>query len=292
MLRGDPGVGKTALLGYLVARASGCRVVRAAGVQSEMELAFASLHQLVVPMLDGIERLPAPQCDAVRTAFGMSAGPAPDRFLLGLAILGLLADAAEERPVICIVDDEQWLDRVSAQTLAFVARRLDTEAVALVFAARTPGDELAGLPELDVRGLREADARGLLESALAGPLDDRIRDRIVSEARGNPLGAARAASGDDACGAGGRLRTPRRDVALRPARTELRSPARRAPPRPSGCSISRSPIRWATRRWCGPRPSGWQSRLTPPRPRLMPAWSSSGHGFAFAIRWCDSAAYR
>ncbi|HEX4011012.1 MAG TPA: ATP-binding protein [Solirubrobacteraceae bacterium] len=126
VLRGEPGVGKTALLGYLVARGSGCRVVRAAGVQSEMELPFAGLHQLVATMLDGVERLPTPQRDAVQTAFGMSPGPAPDRFLLGLAILGLLADAAEERPLICVVDDEQWLDRASAQTLAFVARRLDT----------------------------------------------------------------------------------------------------------------------------------------------------------------------
>jgi DNA-binding CsgD family transcriptional regulator len=187
VLRGEPGVGKSALLDYLVARASGCRVVRATGVESEMELAFAGLHQLVAPILDGVERLPAPQRDAVRTTFGMSVGPPPDRFLLGLAVLGLLAEAAEERPLICVVDDEQWLDRASAQTLAFVARRLDTESVGLVFAARMPGDELSGLPELEVNGLRDADARRLLESALAGPLDDRIRDRIVSEARGNPL---------------------------------------------------------------------------------------------------------
>ena len=271
VLRGDPGVGKTALLGYLVARASGCRVVRAAGVQSEMELAFASLHQLVVPMLDGIERLPAPQCDAVRTAFGMSAGPAPDRFLLGLAILGLLADAAEERPVICIVDDEQWLDRASAQTLAFVARRLDTEAVALVFAARTPGDELAGLPELDVRGLREADARGLLESALAGPLDDRIRDRIVSEARGNPLALLELP--------GRRRRRSWREASGSPARCRSRAGSNSASvassgssrSRLGGCCISRRPIRWVSRRWCGPLARGSRSRLTPPDPRSMPA---------------------
>ena len=187
VLRGEPGVGKTALLEYLVARASGCRVVRATGVQSEMELAFAGLHQLVAPMLDGVETLPAPQRDAVLTAFGISAGPAPDRFLLGLAVLGLIADAAEEQPLICVVDDEQWLDRASVQTLAFVARRLDAESLALVFAARAPGEQLDGVPELEVKGLRDADARGLLESVLAGPLDDRIRDRIVSEARGNPL---------------------------------------------------------------------------------------------------------
>jgi hypothetical protein len=187
VLRGEAGVGKTALLEYLVAQASDCRIVRAAGVQSEMELAFAGMHQLVAPMLDGVERLPSPQRDAMQTALGISAGAAPDRFLLGLAVLALLADAAEERPLICVVDDQQWLDRASAQTLAFVARRLDTESVALVFAARTPGEELAGMRELEVTGLLETDARQLLESVLAGQLDDRIRDRIVSEARGNPL---------------------------------------------------------------------------------------------------------
>ena len=187
VLRGEPGVGKTALLEYLASQAAGCRVLRATGVQSEMELAFAGLHQLVAPILDGVERLPGPQRDSVGTAFGMTSGPAPDRFLLGLAVLGLLADAAEARPLICLVDDDQWLDRASSQALAFVARRLDTESVALVFATRTPGDELSGLPELVVNGLREADARRLLDSVLAGPLDDQIRDRIVSEARGNPL---------------------------------------------------------------------------------------------------------
>ena len=136
MVRGEPGVGKTALLEYLVEQASGCRVARAAGVQSEMELAFAGLHQLCAPMLDRLERLPAPQRDALRTAFGVSPGSAPDRFLVGLAVLSLLSDVAEEQPLICLVDDEQWLDRASAQVLAFVARRLEAESVGLVFAAR------------------------------------------------------------------------------------------------------------------------------------------------------------
>src|SRR2546426_3171331 len=184
---GEPGVGKTALLDYIAEHASGCRVVRAAGVQSEMELAFAGLHQLLGPMLDRLERLPVPQRDALRTAFGISPGSAPDRFLIGLAVLSLLSDVAEERPLVCLVDDQQWLDRASAQALGFVARRLAAESVGLVFAARVPGEELAGLPELVVRGLREGDARALLDSVLTGPLDERVRDQIVAETRGNPL---------------------------------------------------------------------------------------------------------
>jgi DNA-binding CsgD family transcriptional regulator len=187
VMRGEPGVGKTALLDHLVEQASGCLVVRAAGVQSEMELAFAGLHHLLAPMLDRLERLPPPQRDALRTAFGVSTGPAPDRFFVALAVLGLLSEAAEEQPLICLVDDEQWLDHASAQVLAFVARRLDAESVGLVFAARAPSDDLAGLPELAVEGLGEDDARALLDSALAGPLDARVRDQIVTETRGNPL---------------------------------------------------------------------------------------------------------
>jgi DNA-binding CsgD family transcriptional regulator len=187
VVRGEPGVGKTALLAYLAEHAPGCRVVRAAGVQSEMELAFAGLHQLCAPLLDRLERLPLPQGDALRTAFGISSGSRPDRFFIGLAVLSLLSDAAQEQPLICLVDDEQWLDRASAQALAFVARRLDAEPVGLVFAARGSGQELAGLPELLVEGLGEEDARALLDSALAGPLDARVRDQIVAETRGNPL---------------------------------------------------------------------------------------------------------
>jgi DNA-binding CsgD family transcriptional regulator len=187
VLRGEPGVGKTALLEYLVGRASGCRVARAGGVQSEMELAFAGLHQLLAPMLDRLDRLPGPQRDALRTAFGVGPGSAPDRFFVALAALGLLSDVAGERPLICVVDDAQWLDRASAQALAFVARRLQAESVGLVLAAREPSDDLAGVPELVVEGLREADARALLDAALPGPLDARVRDRIVTEAGGNPL---------------------------------------------------------------------------------------------------------
>ena len=158
-----------------------------AGVQSEMELAFAGLHLLCAPMLDRLDRLPVPQREALRTAFGLSVGPPPDRFLVGLAVLTLLAEGAGKRPLICVIDDEQWLDHASAQALGFAARRLAADPVGLVFAARVPGSELAGLPELEVEGLDESDARALLDSVLAGPLDARVRDLIVAETQGNPL---------------------------------------------------------------------------------------------------------
>ena len=186
VVRGEQGVGKTALLDYVAERASGFRVARVAGVQSEMELAFAGLHQLLGSMLDRIDRLPAPQREALQTAFGLSTGTVPDPFFVALAVLALLSDAAEEQPLVCLVDDEQWLDRASAQILAFVARRLDEESVGLLFAAPTPSSDLEGLPELVVEGLGRDDARTLLEAALAGPLDARVRDQIVSETRGNP----------------------------------------------------------------------------------------------------------
>ncbi len=187
VVRGDPGVGKTVLLDYLVSRAPGCRLARAVGVQSEMELAFAGLHLLCASMLDHLEAIPVPQREALRTAFGVSAGPPPDRFLVGLAALSLLSEVAGERPLICVIDDEHWLDHASAQALGFVARRLGADPVGLVFAARVPGAELAGLPELVVEGLGDSDARALLDSALAGPLDARVRDQIVAETQGNPL---------------------------------------------------------------------------------------------------------
>src|SRR3954447_18444232 len=168
VIRGDPGVGKTALLEYVVEHAMGCRVARAAGVQAEMELAFAGLHQLCAPMLDRLERLPGPQRDALGTAFGLSAGPAPDRFFVGLAVLSLLAEVAEERPLVCAVDDAQWLDQASAQALSFVARRLLAESVGLVFAVRDAAGErhLGGLEELAVRGLEDGDARELLQTVV------------------------------------------------------------------------------------------------------------------------------
>src|ERR1700722_4703843 len=189
VVRGDPGVGKTVLLDHLADRApgSGCRVARVTGVQSEMELAFAGLHQLCTPMLKYAERLPEPQRDALATVLGIAAGPPPDRFFVGLAVLSLLSEVATERPLICVIDDEQWLDRASAQALGFVARRLAADPVGLVFAAREPGPELAGLPELGIDGLRDDDARALLASVLAGPLEARGRGLIIAETRGTPL---------------------------------------------------------------------------------------------------------
>src|SRR5262245_56438318 len=187
VVHGDAGVGKTALLDYAADRATGCRVARTTAVQSEMELAFAGLHQLCAPMLDRLEQLPVPQRDALRTAFGMSAGPAADRFLVGLAVLSLLSEVAEEQPLVCLVDDQQWLDFASALVLAIAARRLGAESVGLIFATRAPTDHLAGLPELVVGGLPEADARALLDSVLPAKLDARVRDQIVAETRGNPL---------------------------------------------------------------------------------------------------------
>src|SRR3984957_12952837 len=187
IVRGEPGVGKTALLDYMAGRASACRVVRAVGVQSEMELAFAALHQLCAPMLDRLERLPVPQRDALRTAFGLRLGSAPDRFFVALAVLSLLSEVAEERPLVCVVDDAQWLDQGSAQVLAFAARRLLAEPVGLIFAAREPGEQFRGLPDLEVRGLPHQHARALLDSAVRVRLDEQVWDRIVDETNGNPL---------------------------------------------------------------------------------------------------------
>ena len=187
VLRGEPGVGKTALLDHVADKATGFRVARAVGIQSEMELAFSALHQVLAPMLDRMERLPGPQRDALRTCFGLSPGPPPDRFFIGLAMLNLLSDVAEVQPLLCLIDDEQWLDEASAQVFGFVARRLQAESVALVFAARTPSERSTGLPELVVQGLGDEDARALLDSLLMAPLDARVRDQIVNETRGVPL---------------------------------------------------------------------------------------------------------
>ena len=197
VLRGEAGVGKTALLDYLLERASGCRIAHATGVESEIELAYAGLHQLCVPLMGHLDDLPGPPRDALATAFGLSAREPPDRFLVGLAAPSLLSEVAEEEPLVCVVDDAQWLDRVSAQTLAFVARRLLAERVALVFAVRDPGDEheLAGLPELVVPGLSDREARALLDLVISGPVEERVRDRIVAETRGNHEETRRPVSG-------------------------------------------------------------------------------------------------
>ena len=186
VVRGEAGVGKSALLEYAVESASDLNVVRALGVESEMELAFSGLHQLCARMLDQLERLPEPQQNALAVTFGLSEGVVPDRFFVGAAVLGLFAAVSEERPLVCVIDDAQWLDRSSAQTLAFVARRLLAESVVILFASRE-GAELEGLPELVVEGLRETEARQLLASVIPWPLDEQVREQIVAETRGNPL---------------------------------------------------------------------------------------------------------
>src|SRR4051812_43762296 len=188
VITGEPGVGKTALINHAVDSASGFRIARAVGVESEGELAFAALHQLCAPLLDRIDRLQQAQRDALDAVFGLRAGPAPEPFLTALAVLSLLSSAAEEQPLLCMVDDAHWLDRVSAQVLGFVARRLLADQIAIIFATRVPTPAaLGGLPELVVAGLTDADARQLLASALKVPLEERVLDRIVAETQGNPL---------------------------------------------------------------------------------------------------------
>jgi hypothetical protein len=189
VIRGEPGIGKTALLRYTARQASGFRPAPLTGVEAEMELPFAGIHRLCAPMLGRLEVLAAPQQNALRVAFGLSSGAPPAAFLVAVAVLSLLCATAEARPLLCLVDDAQWLDAASVQSLGFVARRLLAEPVAMVFALREPVTTRAldGLPQLSLEGLDEPDARALLSSAVPGRLDDRVRDRIVAETGGNPL---------------------------------------------------------------------------------------------------------
>jgi DNA-binding CsgD family transcriptional regulator len=205
VLRGEAGCGKSALLDYVAARSDGCRLDRAIGVESEMELPFATLHHLCMPVFDRVERLPAPQREALETAFGLSAGRQPDAFLVSLAVLTLLSDVAEAQPLVCLVDDAQWLDHASALALSFVARRLEAESILLVFAERDEGalDELNGLPELQLGGLSPRYARELLASSSLGPVDERVLDRIVAESRGNPLALLELPRGVSSAGLAG-----------------------------------------------------------------------------------------
>ena len=229
VVQGEPGVGKSALLDYVAGQAAGCRVVRATGVESEMELAFAGLHQLCAPLLGLLGRLPVPQGDALATAFGLRTGEAPDRFLVSLAVLSLFGEAAEERPLVCLVDDAQWLDRASAQVLGFVARRLVAESVGLIFVSRQPSEdsELKDLRELVVEGLPYGDARVLLESVVAGPMDDRVRDRIIAETAGNPLALVELPRGRNPAELAGGFGLPSPGPGVCPRRAELR-PSREA----------------------------------------------------------------
>ena len=203
LLCGDAGIGKSALLRYVCDRAADCTVARCVGVESEMELAFAGLHDLCTPLLSWLDALVESQRDALSVALGLTSGERPDPFMVALAALNLLAQAAEERPLLCVVDDVQWLDQASAQVLGFVGRRLLAEPVGLVFAARTmsaPEDPLAGLPDLGLSGLDEQSARMLLESVSAARLDESVGRRIVEEAHGNPLALLELVSVDFAGG--------------------------------------------------------------------------------------------
>ena len=189
VIRGEAGIGKTALLRYAARQASGLRTTEVEAIQAEMELSFAGIHRLCAPMLGGLEVLAEPQQNALRVAFGAASGAAPDRFLVAVAVLNLLSSTAEKRPLLCLVDDAQWLDAASLQALGFVARRLVAEPIAMIFSLREPTTTRAldGLPQLPIQGLDEPDARALLSRAVPGPLDDRVRNRIIAETHGNPL---------------------------------------------------------------------------------------------------------
>src|SRR3954453_12487687 len=207
VVRGEAGVGKTALLRYVARQASGFRVAQVTAVEAEMELPFAGIHQLCAPLLDRLGALPHPQQDALSVALGLASGDVPDRVLVGLAVLGLLSDAAEERPLLCLVEDSQWLDEASGLILGFIARRLLAESVAMVVAVRDPNPrrDFDGLPELLLHGLAEEDARTLLMRAVPGRLDDRVRPRRRGNPR-QPARSGRSAVERERSGAGRRLR--------------------------------------------------------------------------------------
>ncbi|HEY6395836.1 MAG TPA: BREX system ATP-binding domain-containing protein, partial [Solirubrobacteraceae bacterium] len=189
VMRGEAGIGKTALMQYCARQASGCHVAQIAGVESELEMPFAAVDQLCRPIIAGIDVLPEPQQQALRVAFGLAVGPTPERFVVGLAVLGLLVEAAGERPLVCLVDDAQWLDEPSRLVLGFVGRRLLAEPLLLLLAVREVGDEqlFPGLESVTLAGLTVEDARSLLTAAAPGRLDEQVRDRIVAETGGNPL---------------------------------------------------------------------------------------------------------
>jgi DNA-binding CsgD family transcriptional regulator len=189
VVRGEPGIGKSAILDYAAQAAAGFLIVAVTGIESEMEVAFAALQQACAPLTKHLGQLPPPQAEALRVALGLSSSAPPDRFLAGLGVLSLAAEAADAQPVLCLIDDAQWIDQTSLQALAFAARRLYGESVAMIFATRTgiQVPDLAGLPELVLGGLPVPDARAVLATVVPGRLDERVRDRIVAEAAGNPL---------------------------------------------------------------------------------------------------------
>jgi AAA ATPase domain len=256
VIHGEPGIGKSTLLSYAIGSAAGFRVLRAVGHEAESELPFSAAQQLGVPGLAALGQLPAPQREALGVAFGQVEGPAPDRLLVGLALLGLLSALASETPVLCVIDDAQWLDRESARAVAFVARRLGSERIAFVFGARAVPGDLGGLPDVLVEGLGRADARALLRSGLPGPFDEHVLERILAEARGNPLALLELPHGLTAAELAGGFGLPvsvpmtgriqasyRRRIARLPALSPAPAPARcgRADRR-SGPALARSPV--------------------------------------------------
>lgn len=265
VMRGEAGIGKTAVLEHArqAALASGIRVESSVGVESETQFAFAGLHQLCAPLLDRTATLPEPQQTALGVAFGLHGGAAPDRFLVGLAILSLMAEVAEEEPLLCLVDDAQWLDEASAQVLAFVARRVGAERLALVFGVRDSDDgdhlPLLGLPELRLHRLGESDARELLGAAVRTPLDEGVRERILAEAGGNPLALLELPRNMRPAHSAGGFELP--DTLSVPRRLEesFRHRSRSLPPRRSCWRWSPRPSRRATPPCCGVRPRTWAS---------------------------------
>ena len=259
LVHGEAGVGKTALLQYAAEAGREFRIMQTSGVEAEMELPFAAVQQLCAPFFELLPRLPKPQHDALAVAFGLitgpahPAGPAPNRFLVGLAVLGLLAEAAEEEPLVCLVDDAQWLDSASARTLAFVARRLLAEKIALVFATRDQGEALAGLPELHVGPLDRRDARALLESVLPSPLDERVLERIVAETHGNPLALLELPRGLTPSQLAGGFGLPQRHARVGEHRGELSAAA-------GGASSRCAPLAARSRGRPGRRPGAGMAR--------------------------------
>ena len=290
---GEPGVGKTALLDYAIEAGADFRVARAVGVGGEMELAFAALQQLCSPSLDLMDRLPDPQRDAFQVALGLSAGRPPNPFLVGLAVLSLLSEAAEEQPLLCVVDDAQWLDRASGRVLAFVARRLLAEKIAMVFAARESSARSPASPELHVEPLGRRDARALLDSVLPARLDERVLERIVVETHGNPLALLELPRGVDACAARGWVRPARGAASLRSDRGKLRAPARTAAARRAASAPrgrGRSDRRRRARVAGCPTVSASRSRPRTP-PSRMACWTFDA-GVAFRHPLVRSAVYR
>ena len=287
VIRGEAGIGKTALMQYCARQASGCRVAQIAGVESELEMPLAAVHQLCAPMLDHLGALPEPQQQALRVALGAEAGNAPDRFVVGLAVLGLLTEVAAARPLVCLVDDAQWLDEPSRQIFGFVGRRLLAEPVLLLLAVRETGEEqlFPALSSLTLEGLAEEDARALVTAAVPGHLDERVRERIVDETAGNPLRLLelpRAMSPAELAGGFGAHHT---DSSFGPLEEHYARRIRALPSRRSNCCCSRQPTPPVM-----PRSSGGLRRPSASREVRQPqpsrnSCSRSGLTCASAIRW-------